>query len=178
MSNKLVKKAKEVEEKVPVKEEVKLNIKDLLLFLLLGALGVVRYMYLDIPEFINLGNVFNTVAMVVSLVGFVVIAMVCGSYQSKQQGDNITVASVLKGKHRVIYTPTEKIINGVNSLLRTTVIALAGCLLNTSLGLIALVVGTTVVIVATPKNKFKTMDIGYTIYTVGMLAVIFSMLRV
>lgn len=176
MSNKLVKHNKEVEEVKETKQEIKFNIKDFLLILIIGTIAVLRYMYIDIPEFINLGETVDIILMVLSIVGFVTIAIVCGAYQSKQEGNNITVASVLKGKHKVEYKTSEKIINGINSLMRTVIIATAGCIPNKSIGLVLMVLSIVMIIIVTPKNKFKLMDIGYTAYTIGMLAVIFTLI--
>ncbi len=176
MSNKLVKKTAETKETKNVREEIKFNTKDLIIMLLILAVGVLKEMYLDIPELFMVGTTGKTVLMVASIIGFLVIAIVCGSYQSKVQGDNITVASVLNDKNKPYYMPSEKALKFINGFMRTTMIALAGYLVNISLGTILVVVGAIVVAITTIKHKFKIMDIAYTAYTIGMLGIIFTCL--
>ena len=177
MSNKLIKN-KEIEVK-NIREEVKFNVKDLIIAIIILGVTVLKELYIEIPEFLQMTmhGTATVVVTILSIVIFIAIAILCGSYQSKVEGENITVASVLNDKNRPYYTPSEKVIKFINGLLRTTIIALAGCLLNISLSTITMIFSVLVVLISTYKNKFKIMDIGYTAYTIGMLGFIITNLR-
>ena len=184
MSNKLVKEKAVKEEKKAVREEIKFNVKDLAILLILAVVATIRVLNKELIAEklsfleISLSNWLNITTLVISIVGFVAIAIICGSYQSKVQGDNITVASVLNDKNKPYYTPGEKALKFLNGFMRTMIVALAGVLPNILISLIMLVVSLVVIIIVTPKNKFKAMDIAYTAYTIGMLGFIFNNLNI
>lgn len=176
MSNKLVKKEKEVKE--TVREVIKFNVKDLLILIAIIVAATLRVLYIDNNFGLALTKPVNTAIIVASVIGFVAIAIICGSYQSKVQGDNITVASVLNDKNKPYYTPGEKALKFVNGFMRTMIIIIAGILPNVTISLILLVLSLIMIIIVTPKHKFKLMDIAYTAYTIGMSGMIFSSLNI
>lgn len=179
MGRKLVKHTEEKESIVEVKEPVKISIKDIVLILVFGVIAVLKHLYFNIPEFIKLNEAASIVVMVVSIVGFVLIAAICGAYQNKVENMKVTVAKVIKGElKQTEYTPQEKLTSYLNSLLRMITMAAAGCIPNKSIGICLITVGLLGVIITTIQHKFKEMDKSYTIYTVGMLAIIFEVIRV
>mgnify|MGYP003294268718 CR=1 FL=1 len=178
MGRKLVKQEAKTKEPEVVKEPVKISIKDIVLIVIFGVIAVLKHLYLNIPEFINLNEKASIIVMVLSIVGFVLIATICGAYQNKVENKNITVGRALKGELKQTYnTPQEKFISYLNSLLRTITMAAAGCIPNKSIGIIMIAIAIILIAITTIKHKFKEMDKAYTIYTVGMLAIIFEVIR-
>lgn len=173
MSNKLVKnnKGMEVEEN-KTEKKVELNIRDISLSIVLIILAVLKELTLDIPEMFNISETLHIGLMITSIIGFVLIAAVCGSYQNKVQGDKISVASVIKESRNK--TLENEIIPFINNVIRLIELALAATLLNCSIAVIVLIISAVEIVITTIKNRFKLMDAGYTAYTIGMLAVIFT----
>lgn len=163
------------------KETKKISIKDILILIGIVVLVFLKHTYFDIEDIkivANLNNSVKTIIFIVEIVGWLMIAIICGSYQDKVEKTNIKISTVTKdmNKYSRETSISNKLIDIINALLRISIVLMAGMIPNMTIALSLVAISTLVAILSTMRNKFKIMDIAYTLYTIGMLTSLYSVL--
>lgn len=121
--------------------------------------------YTDLKYWWEIGLVFA--------LGFIIITLVCGTYQNKVEDNKINIATVLKDKS--IKTREEKMYSRLESLVNIFIflaMLLVGLAIPRSICTVICALSTLVIILNEGKNRFKLVDLFYTFYSIGAIVII------
>lgn len=182
MSNKLIKNSKSIhKDKKEQKKIITLSIVDIVLAILL-SIGLliqskVNFVYLlDIN--LNIERQVKILTIIILIIIWLMLAIIFGIYQDKIEGTKTTVNDGFKELKRQSeeLTQKDKLLNIVNSILRTYVIISCGMMCSNKLGVIFVMTGIIITVLGNLMHKFKIGDIGYTIYTIGAIGYILALI--